>query len=127
VRTVVLLIASNLFMTAAWYGHLKFKSTHLVLVILVSWMIALPEYVLQVPANRFGHGRFTAAQLKIIQEIVSLSIFLVFSLTYLREAPTWRELAAMALIVAAVALAFPPEQKPDTSMTHEQSAAYWPR
>lgn len=104
-RTILLLICSNLFMTAAWYGHLKFKSHALVAVILVSWLIALPEYALQVPANRWGHGQFTAAQLKIIQEVISITIFVLFSLAYLGERPRWHELAALGLIVAAVAVA----------------------
>jgi uncharacterized protein len=100
--TVILLICSNLFMTAAWYGHLKFKSTHLVLVILASWLIALPEYALQVPANRMGHGPFTAPQLKIIQEVISISVFVLFSALYLRELPKWNDWLAFLLIVAAV-------------------------
>ncbi|MBI2826863.1 MAG: DMT family protein [Planctomycetia bacterium] len=100
--TVILLICSNAFMTMAWYGHLRFKSTQLVVVILASWLIALPEYALQVPANRLGHGQFTAPQLKIIQEIISISVFLIFSFLYLRESPRWTDWAAFALIVAAV-------------------------
>lgn len=74
--TVLLLISSNVFMTLAWYGHLRFKGFPLWLVILVSWVIALPEYALQVPANRMGHGQFSASQLKIIQEVISLVVFL---------------------------------------------------
>ena len=74
-KTILLLIASNLFMTAAWYGHLKHKSADLWKVILVSWLIALPEYALQVPANRWGHGRFDAYQLKIMQEIITMLVF----------------------------------------------------
>ncbi len=100
--TVLLLICSNAFMTMAWYGHLRFKSTHLLVVILVSWLIALPEYALQVPANRIGHGQFSAPQLKIIQEVVSISVFLVFSFLYLHEAPRWSDWAAFALVVLAV-------------------------
>lgn len=87
--TVGLLIASNLFMTIAWYGHLKFKATPLLVVILVSWGIAFFEYLLQVPANRFGYGHFSAAQLKTIQEVVSLSIFVLFSWLWLGEKLTW--------------------------------------
>lgn len=101
-KTVLLLICSNAFMTAAWYGHLKFKSTQLAVVILVSWLIALPEYALQVPANRIGHGQFTAPQLKIIQEVISVGMFIVFSLWYLKELPRWSDWAAFALIIAAV-------------------------
>jgi hypothetical protein len=102
VTTVVLLILSNLFMTVAWYGHLKFKTSHLVMVILASWLIALPEYALQVPANRIGHGQFTAPQLKIMQEAISISVFVVFSILFLRETPQWHEWAGMGLILAAV-------------------------
>jgi len=102
VRTVLLLIGSNAFMTLAWYGHLRFKSTQLIVVILVSWLIALPEYALQVPANRIGHGQFTAPQLKIIQEVISISVFVVFSFLYLKELPRWNDWIAFGLIVAAV-------------------------
>jgi uncharacterized protein (DUF486 family) len=105
VRTVILLILSNVFMTVAWYGHLKFKERPLLLVIFVSWLIALPEYTLQVPANRWGHLQFTAPQLKIIQEAISITVFVIFSLLYLKEMPTWRSAAAFVLILAAVALA----------------------
>ncbi len=84
--TIGLLIASNVFMTFAWYGHLKFKAAPLIAVIAVSWLIALPEYVLQVPANRIGHGRFSAAELKTVQEVITLTIFMIFSVTYLGEA-----------------------------------------
>jgi uncharacterized protein (DUF486 family) len=100
--TVLLLICSNLFMTIAWYGHLKFKSTQLAVVILASWLIALPEYALQVPANRIGHAQFSAPQLKIIQEIISISVFVAFSIAYLGEAPKWNDWLAFGLIVAAV-------------------------
>lgn len=100
--TILLLICSNAFMTVAWYGHLKFKTVPLLVAILASWLIALPEYALQVPANRYGHGKFTAPQLKIIQEVVSISIFVVFSMAVLREWPRWNEWLAMLLIVAAV-------------------------
>lgn len=92
-------------MTAAWYGHLNYKAAPLVLTILVSWLIALPEYALQVPANRYGHGEFSAPQLKIIQEAISISAFVLFSALYLRESPNWRTGLAMVLILAAVALA----------------------
>ncbi len=107
-RTVLLLIASNLFMTAAWYGHLRFKSHAILAVILVSWLIALPEYALQVPANRLGHGQFTAPQLKIIQEVISITIFVLFSITYLGEWPRWNEALALLLVIAAVAVAIIP-------------------
>lgn len=104
-RTVGLLILSNTFMTIAWYGHLKHKAAPLILTILVSWLIALPEYALQVPANRLGHGEYSAPQLKIIQEAISISVFVVFSALYLREMPNWRTGVAMVMILAAVALA----------------------
>jgi uncharacterized protein (DUF486 family) len=101
---VLLLVASNTFMTIAWYGHLKYKHVALATTILVSWLIALPEYALQVPANRLGHGQMSATQLKIIQEVVSLSVFAVFVFLYLGEKPTWRSAVAFLLIVCAVAL-----------------------
>src|SRR5262245_13141931 len=101
---VLLLVASNAFMTVAWYGHLKYKHVALVTTIFASWLIALPEYALQVPANRAGHGYFTATQLKVIQEVVSLWVFALFAFFYLGERPTWRTVAAFLLIVAAVAL-----------------------
>lgn len=104
-RTVALLICSNIFMTAAWYGHLKYKTAPLLVVIGLSWLIALPEYALQVPANRYGHGAFTAPQLKILQEVISLTVFSFFSILYLRESLRWNDLLAFALIVAAVAVA----------------------
>lgn len=99
---VLLLIVSNLFMTIAWYGHLRFKEATLWKVILISWLIAFVEYCFQVPANRIGHQTFTAPQLKIIQEIITICVFCVFSLVYLREVPRWNDLAAFACIFAAV-------------------------
>ena len=101
---MLLLVASNTFMTIAWYGHLKYKHVALFTTIMVSWLIALPEYALQVPANRIGHGHFTATQLKIIQEVVSLSVFAVFVFLYLGEKPTWRSAVAFLLVIGAVAL-----------------------
>jgi len=101
---ILLLAASNTFMTIAWYGHLKYKHVALITTILASWLIALPEYALQVPANRLGHGHLSATQLKVIQEVVSLSVFAIFAAWYLRETPTWRTAAAFLLIIAAVAL-----------------------
>jgi uncharacterized protein (DUF486 family) len=103
-RTVTLLILSNAFMTMAWYGHLRFSSVPVALAILVSWLIALPEYALQVPANRIGYGQFTATQLKIIQEVISISVFGVFVYFYVGETPTWRTGLAFLLIIGAVAL-----------------------
>src|SRR5438094_4596550 len=107
-RTVLLLVLSNTFMTLAWYGHLRFRSAPLLLTILLSWLIALPEYALQVPANRYGHGTYSAPQLKIIQEAISISVFVAFSFLYLKETPNWRTGLAMLLILAAVALAVSP-------------------
>jgi uncharacterized protein (DUF486 family) len=103
-KVVSLLILSNLFMTAAWYGHLKFKSHALWLVILASWGLAFFEYCLQVPANRIGHGYFTAPQLKTLQEAITLVVFVLFSYFYLRERPTIYDYVSFALIFAAVAI-----------------------
>ncbi len=98
VLTIGLLIASNIFMTFAWYGHLKFKGAPLHIVILASWGIALFEYVLQVPANRYGHGAFSAAQLKTIQEVITLAVFVIFSWAYLGERLTWQHGVGFSLI-----------------------------
>ena len=89
VLTIGLLILSNEFMTFAWYGHLKFKTLPLAVAILISWGIALFEYVLMVPANRWGYGYFNAAQLKTIQEVITLTIFMVFSALWLGEPLRW--------------------------------------
>jgi uncharacterized protein (DUF486 family) len=105
---ILLLIGSNVFMTFAWYGHLKFKTTTLLTAVMVSWLIALPEYILQVPANRLGHGYYSAAQLKTIQEIITLSVFCVFSVTYLGESLRWNHLVAFALIAAGAYFMFLP-------------------
>ena len=101
---VLLLIASNTFMTIAWYDHLRDKQSPMILTILICWLIALPEYALQVPANRFGHGLLTATQLKVIQEVISLSVFVAFAWWRLGVPPTWRTALAFLLIVAAVAV-----------------------
>lgn len=98
VITIGLLLASNIFMTFAWYGHLKYKSASLVLVILASWLIALPEYALQVPANRIGHSHFSAAELKTLQEVITLTVFAVFSAFYLKEPLTWNHAIGFAFI-----------------------------
>lgn len=100
--TVLLLLVSNTFMTFAWYGHLKHRSANLLIVILVSWGIAFFEYCFQVPANRIGSRYCTTAQLKIIQEVISLSVFSVFSVMYLREEFKWNYLAAFLCILLAV-------------------------
>ena len=98
VMTIGLLLASNIFMTFAWYGHLKFKSTALIAVIFISWGIAFFEYCLMVPANRIGHGTFSAAQLKTIQEVITLSVFVVFSWAYLKEPITWNIMVGFGFI-----------------------------
>lgn len=107
-RTVLLLLASNLFMTVAWYGHLRFRHVDLWKVIAVSWLIAFFEYCLQVPANRWGYGQFSAFQLKIIQEVITLVVFVGFSMTWLREPLRWNHLVSFGLILGAVWFAFLP-------------------
>ena len=103
---IILLTLSNIFMTFAWYGHLKFKGTALWIVILVSWGIAFFEYCLQVPANRIGHGFYNAAQLKTIQEVITLVVFSVFSVLYLKEEFRWNYLIGFIFIVLAVFFIF---------------------
>ncbi|MBX3322351.1 MAG: DMT family protein [Phycisphaeraceae bacterium] len=107
--TVALLFGSNIFMTWAWYGHLKKAAWSIPLAIAVSWMIALPEYMLQVPANRIGHvsqgGPFSAAQLKVLQEAITLTVFIGFAILILKEKPRVNEYIAFALIFAGVAVA----------------------
>jgi uncharacterized protein (DUF486 family) len=103
---ILLLIASNIFMTFAWYGHLKFKTTALWIVILASWGIAFFEYLLMVPANRIGHAVYSAAQLKTIQEVITLTVFAGFSVLYLGEALKWNHLAAFGLLIGAAWLMF---------------------
>jgi uncharacterized protein (DUF486 family) len=93
-------------MTFAWYGHLKYKGVTLWKVILISWLIALPEYCFQVPANRFGSDRFSAPQLKVIQEVITLVIFCLFSALYLKEGLKWNYLVGFALILGAVYFVF---------------------
>ena len=107
---IVLLTCSNVLMTCAWYGHLKFKGQPLLLVILASWGIAFFEYCLMVPANRWGSGSFSPYQLKIIQEVITLLVFVVFAVFYFKTWPTWHQLAAFACILAAVAFAFWPQK-----------------
>ena len=104
--TVLLLCISNIFMTFAWYGHLKYKDSPLLGAILVSWLIAFVEYCFQVPANRMGHGQFTAAQLKTIQEVITLIVFSVFSLLYLHEPLKWNYMVGFVLILAGVFVVF---------------------
>lgn len=104
IKVIGLLIISNIFMTFAWYGHLKFKEKPLLIVILASWSIALFEYCFQVPANRIGHGTFTAPQLKTMQEAITFAVFAVFSFFYLKERPTLYDHLSFALIFVAVAI-----------------------
>jgi len=103
---LILLTVSNVFMTFAWYGHLKFKEQPLWIVILVSWLIAFVEYCFQVPANRMGHANYSAAQLKTMQEAITLVVFALFSTLYLREEFKWNYLVGFVLIFAAVFVVF---------------------
>lgn len=105
-RTIALLVISNIFMTFAWYGHLKYRSSPLWIVILVSWSIALVEYCFAVPANRIGSYQFSTAQLKTIQEVITLVVFAAFSVIYLKEELRWNYLVAFALMVGAVFFMF---------------------
>ena len=104
--TVGLLLLSNIFMTFAWYGHLKYPTLSLGRVILISWLIAFFEYCLQVPANRYGYGYFNAAELKTIQEILSLSVFMVFSVLWLGQELKWNYVLGFALIAVAAFIIF---------------------
>ncbi|MBX7147426.1 MAG: DMT family protein [Alphaproteobacteria bacterium] len=104
--TILLLTMSNVFMTFAWYGHLKYNNVALWKVIAISWGIAFFEYCLMVPANRLGYGQFSAAQLKIIQEIITLSVFAIFALLYLGEPIRWNYMAAFACLVGAAYFIF---------------------
>jgi len=103
---ILLLIGSNIFMTFAWYGHLKYRSTPLLLVILASWGIAFFEYLLQVPANRLGSTVYSAPQLKGMQEVITLLVFAGFSTWYLGQPLKWNHWAGFALIVVAALLIF---------------------
>ncbi|OGW72781.1 MAG: hypothetical protein A2Y02_02600 [Omnitrophica bacterium GWA2_52_12] len=104
--TILLLLISNIFMTFAWYGHLRFKDKALWVVILVSWLIAFFEYCFQVPANRIGHGMFNAAQLKTIQEMITLVVFAFFSVFYLKEGLRWNHLVGFGFLIAAAFFIF---------------------
>ena len=105
-KTVILLIISNIFMTLAWYGHLRFKNKPLLLVIVLSWSVALFEYIFQVPANRIGSQTFTVTQLKIMQECITLVVFSVIAYFLFGETLKWNNLVSYVLIVGAVAFAF---------------------
>lgn len=106
VAPILLLLASNVFMTVAWYGHLKYKSAPLFLAIAASWGIAFFEYCLAVPANRIGHAVYSAAQLKTIQEVITLAVFCGFSVVYLKEQLGWNHLIGFGLIAAGAAFIF---------------------
>ncbi|MDB6129133.1 MAG: hypothetical protein JWM04_240 [Verrucomicrobiales bacterium] len=105
-----MLVASNIFMTVAWYGHLKHKDKPLFQMILVSWGIAFFEYMIMVPANRWGNNVYSATQLKIIQEAITLTVFVVFAYMYLGERLKWNHYMALVLIFGAVALTFLPSK-----------------
>lgn len=105
-RTIALLTVSNIFMTFAWYGHLKYRNTVLWKVILISWLIAFAEYCFQVPANRIGSYEFTTAQLKTIQEVITLVVFSVFSVLYLKEDFKWNYAVGFAMMIGAVLVIF---------------------
>ena len=107
---IALLCCSNVFMTFAWYGHLKFKNKPLILAILASWGIAFFEYILMVPANRWGNSIYSATQLKIIQEVITLTVFCGFAMIYLGERIRWNHVAAFVCILAAVAFTFLPKE-----------------
>jgi len=104
--TIVLLCISNIFMTIAWYGHLKHRSAPIIEAIVVSWLIAFGEYCFQVPANRIGYGQFTGYQLKVIQETITLTVFVGFAWVYLGERIRWNYAVSFVCIMAAVVFAF---------------------
>jgi uncharacterized protein len=106
IAPIVLLCLSNVFMTVAWYGHLKFKSTPLLLVIFASWGIAFFEYCLAVPANRIGHQVYSAAELKTMQEVITLIVFAGFSILVLKEPMTWRHAVGFGFIALGAAFVF---------------------
>ena len=105
-KTVLLLTVSNIFMTIAWYGHLKFRDAVLWKVVLISWGIAFFEYCFQVPANRIGYGQFSAVQLKTIQEVITLIVFTIFSILYLHAKFRWNHAIGFGFIVLAVFFIF---------------------
>lgn len=105
-KAILLLVCSNIFMTFAWYGHLKYRTAPLLTVILISWLIAFVEYCFQVPANRIGSYQFSVAQLKTIQEVITLVVFSVFSVFYLKEELKWNYLVGFLFIILAVFFIF---------------------
>jgi uncharacterized protein len=106
VAPILMLIASNVFMTFAWYGHLKFKSTPLLIAIVISWGIAFVEYCLAVPANRYGAAVYSTAELKTMQEAITLFVFVLFSIFFLREQLGWNHLLGFALIAVGAGVVF---------------------
>ena len=106
VAPIVMLCASNVFMTFAWYGHLKYKTSALWMAVLVSWAIAFFEYWFAVPANRIGSAVYSAAELKTMQEVITLAVFAGFSVLYLKESLSWNHLIGFALIAAGAAFVF---------------------
>ena len=108
---VLMLVASNVFMTFAWYGHLKVEHRALWIIVLVSWGIAFFEYLLMVPANRWGHFSYSATELKIIQEVITLTIFAGFAIIYLGEKLRWNHVVAFLCILAAVGFTFIPKSE----------------
>ncbi len=106
VKTIIFLTISNIFMTFAWYGHLRFRESPLWMAIVVSWMIAFVEYCFQVPANRIGSYQFSTAQLKTIQEVITLIVFSIFSVTFLKDQFRWNYAVAFVFIVGAVFFMF---------------------
>ncbi len=105
-KTIALLVVSNIFMTFAWYGHLKYKNSPLWIVIVISWLIAFFEYCFQVPANRIGSYQYTTAQLKTIQEVITLVVFSIFSIIYLKEEFKWNYAVGFSFIIAAAFFIF---------------------
>jgi uncharacterized protein (DUF486 family) len=106
VMPIVMLIGSNVFMTTAWYWHLRYKEVPLFYVILISWALAFVEYCLAVPANRYGSAVYSAAQLKTIQEVITLSVFAVFSIVYLKQGITLNQVIGFALIASGAFFVF---------------------
>ena len=105
-KTIALLVVSNLFMTVAWYGHLKHRNAPLIFAIISSWLIAFFEYVFQVPANRLGYSQFTLTQLKVMQECITLIVFTLFAVVAFKESIKWNNLVSYLFIVGAVYFAF---------------------
>ena len=105
-KTILLLTLSNIFMTFAWYGHLKYRNVPLFKVIVISWLIAFAEYCFQVPANRIGSYEFSTAQLKTIQEVITLTVFSFFSVLYLHQPLKWNYFVGFAMMIGAVAVIF---------------------